>query len=220
MPPNDGTSSAAWPRWGDETPGRQLFADQVVDRRTNRLVDVHNEPFLQDERCQTITHLENQMTLLNRILTAALGLFLISAGVAKFTTGHVFQYIEHTSGIDLFYPFVNNLTGIAEILAGAAILYRPTRLVGAAVAVALMVGAIGFHVSPWLGTSIPTGLVEGASSPWDAADFATTTSSTSFVLAIVSAVRASSIVRRELRARRTAKTADAPTRSAGVLVGT
>lgn len=143
------------------------------------------------------------MTILNRLLTIALGLFLISAGIAKFTTGHVFQYIEFKSGVDLFYPFVNNLTGIAEILAGAAILYRPTRLLGAAGAVALLAGAVGFHLSPWLGTSIPTGLVDGAASPWDAADFATTTSSMTFILAIVSAVRAASIVRTELRNRAT-----------------
>jgi uncharacterized membrane protein YphA (DoxX/SURF4 family) len=141
------------------------------------------------------------MTILNRLLTIALGLFLISAGIAKFTTGHVFQYIEFKSGVDLFYPFVNNLTGIAEILAGAAILYRPTRLLGAAGAVALMAGAIGFHLSPWLGTSIPTGLVDDAASPWIAADFATTTSSMTFVLAIVAAIRAASIVGTELRNR-------------------
>lgn len=141
------------------------------------------------------------MTILNRLLTITLGLFLISAGIAKFTTGHVFQYIEFKSGVDLFYPFVNNLTGIAEILVGAAILYRPTRLLGAAGAVALMAGAVGFHLSPWLGTSIPTGLVDGAASPWNAADFATTTSSMTFVLAIVSAIRAASIVRAELRNR-------------------
>lgn len=152
------------------------------------------------------------MTILNRLLTIALGLFLISAGIAKFTTGHVFQYVEFKSGIDLFYPFVNNLTGIAEILAGAAILYRPTRLLGAAGAVALMVGAIGFHLSPWLGTSIPTGLVDDAASPWNAADFATTTGSMTFVLAIVSAVRAGSIVRTELRHR---TTHDTPTLRGG-----
>ena len=45
------------------------------------------------------------MKILNRLLTIALGLFLISAGVAKFTTGHVFQYIEFKSGVDLFYPW-------------------------------------------------------------------------------------------------------------------
>ena len=85
------------------------------------------------------------MKTLNRLLTIALGLFLISAGVAKFTTGHVFQYIEFKSGIDLFYPFVNNLTGIAEILAGAAILYRPTRLTGAVAALHAVVPCPGIN---------------------------------------------------------------------------
>jgi uncharacterized membrane protein YphA (DoxX/SURF4 family) len=141
------------------------------------------------------------MSLINRILTFALGLFLVSAGVAKFTTGHVFQYIEYRSGIDLFYPFVNNLTGLAEILAGLAILYRPTRLIGAAGAFGLMVGAISFHLSPWLGVSIPTGLADGAASPWDAADFSAATSPGTFVLAVVSALRAASIIRAELRSR-------------------
>lgn len=147
------------------------------------------------------------MKRLNRILTIALGLFLISAGAAKFTTGHVFQYIEFKSGIDFFYPFINNLTGVAEILAGAAILYRPTRLLGAAAAAGLMMGAIAFHLSPWLGISIPTGLADSAASPWDAADFAMTTSSMTFVLAIVSAVRAGSIVRTELRTRQASRIA-------------
>lgn len=141
------------------------------------------------------------MQRLNQLLTIALGLFLVSAGVAKFTGGHVFQYIEFKSGVDLFHPFVNNLTGIAEILAGAAIIYRPTRLAGAVGAAVLMIGAIGFHLSPWLGTSIPTGLADGALGPWDATDFAATSTSTTFVLAVVSAIRAVSIIRHELHRR-------------------
>lgn len=141
------------------------------------------------------------MAVVNRLFTVALGLFLISAGIAKFTTGHVFQYIEFKSGIDLFYPFINNLTGIAEVFAGAAILFRPSRLLGAVVAFGLMAGAIGFHLSPWLGISVPTGLVDGATSPWEGADFAASMSATSFVLAIVSAIRAAAIVRVEWRDR-------------------
>ena len=141
------------------------------------------------------------MVTLNRLLTVALGLFLVSAGIAKFTTGHVFQYIEYQSGIDLFYPFVNNLTGIAEIAAGAAILYRPTRLAGSLFASALMAGAIAFHLSPWLGVSIPTGLADGAVTPWDAADFAASTTSVSFVLAIVTGLGSLAIARRAHRTR-------------------
>ena len=141
------------------------------------------------------------MITLNRLLTVALGLFLVSAGIAKFTTGHVFQYIEYQSGIDFFYPFVNNLTGIAEIAAGLAILCRPTRLAGSLLASALMVGAIAFHLSPWLGVSIPTGLADGAATPWDATDFTTSTTSVSFFLAIVTGLGSLAIARREYRNR-------------------
>lgn len=142
------------------------------------------------------------MSIINRILTAALGLFLISSGLAKFAGGHVFQYIEYQSGLDVFYPYVNHATGVAEVLAGGFILFRATRLAGSATAAGIMVGAVGFHLSPWLGISIPTGLTEGATAPWTAADFAATTSPISFVLAVVAAGGSSAILRRELRLRR------------------
>lgn len=142
------------------------------------------------------------MSLINRILTYALGLFLISSGLAKFAGGHIFQYIEHRSGLDVFYPYVNHATGVAEVLAGGFILFRTTRLVGSTMAVGIMVGAVGFHLSPWLGISVPTGLTEGATAPWTAADFTATTSPMSFVLAIVAAAWSIKIVHDELRARR------------------
>lgn len=139
------------------------------------------------------------MSIINRILTYALGLFLISAGAAKFTGGHVFQYIEHRSGIDVFYPYVNHATGVAEIVIGLLIMVPATRRLGAYGAAALMAGAIGFHLSPWLGVSIPTGLADGAAAPWTDADFATTSTSVTFVLAIVALVRSAVIIRTERR---------------------
>jgi uncharacterized membrane protein YphA (DoxX/SURF4 family) len=143
------------------------------------------------------------MSLVNRILTYALGLFLISSGITKFVGGHVFQYIEYQSGLDAFYPYVNHATGIAEVLAGGFILFGATRLAGGAMAAGIMVGAVGFHLSPWLGVSIPTGLAEEASAPWTAGDFAETTSPMSFVLAITAAAWSITILRNELLARRT-----------------
>lgn len=142
------------------------------------------------------------MSILTRILNYGLGLFLVSSGLAKFAGGHVFQYIEHRSGLDIFHPYMNHATGVAEVLAGAFILFRTTRLVGGAMAAGIMVGAVGFHLSPWLGVSMPTGLTEGATAPWTAADFSTTTSPISFVLAIAAAGWSIKIVRDELRARR------------------
>ncbi|MEM9607243.1 MAG: MauE/DoxX family redox-associated membrane protein [Actinomycetota bacterium] len=141
------------------------------------------------------------MRHLDRILTWALGLFLLSAGVAKFTTGHVFQYIEHQSGVDIFYPYVNHLTGVAEIIAGALILVPRTRLAGGLLASGVLLGAVAFHLSPWLGVSIPAGLVDGAAAPWGADDFMTSTTSVTFFLAIVTAARALRIVRVGLRER-------------------
>lgn len=139
------------------------------------------------------------MSLVNRILTYALGLFLISSGVAKFTVGHVFQYIEYRSGLDIFYPYVNHATGIAEIVAGLLILVPATRLVGAIGSATIFAGAVAFHLSPWLGVSMPTGLVDDAAAPWTEADFATTTTSVTFVLAIVTLVRSLTIIRTERR---------------------
>ena len=51
-----------------------------------------------------------------------------------------------------------------------------------------MVGAVAFHLSPWLGVSVPTGLTEGAAAPWNADDFVATTTVAPFVLAIVTCV--------------------------------
>lgn len=144
------------------------------------------------------------MSAINRILTYALGLFLVSSGVAKFTGGHVFQYIEHQSGVDVFYPYVNHATGVAEIVVGLMILLPSTRLLGAIGATAVLGGAIGFHLSPWLGISMPTGLVDGAAAPWTAADFATSTTSVPFFLGIVTLARALVIIRTEARRRRAA----------------
>ncbi|MEM9516085.1 MAG: DoxX family protein [Actinomycetota bacterium] len=139
------------------------------------------------------------MSTVSRILTYALGLFLISSGVAKFTGGHVFQYIEFKSGLDIFYPYVNHATGAAEILVGVLVLIPATRLAGAIGAAGIMAGAIGFHLSPWLGVSMPTGLTEGAAAPWTAADFAESTTSVTFALAIVAFVRSLVIARSERR---------------------
>lgn len=136
-----------------------------------------------------------------RVLTGSLALFLISSGAAKFGGGHVFQYIEHKSGIDLFHPFSNYVVGVAEVVAGAFILFRRTRLAGASVASVVMVGAVAFHLSPWLGVSTPTGLTEGAAAPWTADDFVSTTTVVPFALAIVTCFGSLLVMRSAWRGR-------------------
>ncbi len=150
-----------------------------------------------------------------RVLTGALALFLISSGAAKFGGGHVFQYIEHRSGIDLFHPFSNYVVGAAEVVAGAFILFRRTRLAGALVASFVMVGAVGFHLSPWLGVSVPTGLTEGAAAPWTADDFVATTTIAPFVLAIVTCLGSLLVMRSAWRTRTGTSAAGTSAKRAG-----
>lgn len=148
------------------------------------------------------------------VLTGALALFLLSSGAAKFAGGHVFHYIEYRSGIDLFHPFSNAVVGVAEVMAGAFILFRRTRLAGAVIASCVMVGAVGFHLSPWLGVSVPTGLTEGATAPWTAEDFAATTTIAPFVLAIMTSLGALLVLRSAWRTRRATRTTVPPTQRA------
>lgn len=145
-----------------------------------------------------------------QVLTGALALFLISSGAAKFAGGHVFQYIEHRSGIDVFHPFANHVVGVAEVLAGVFILFGRTRLAGSMIASVVMVGAVAFHLSPWLGVSAPTGLTDGATAPWTADDFTATTTAVPFVLAIVTGIGSLLVLRHAWRSRTGTPTAAAP----------
>lgn len=153
-------------------------------------------------------------TRVARVLTGALALLLISSGVAKFGGGHVFQYIEHKSGIDLFHPFTNSVVGAAEVVAGALILFRRTRLAGASVASFVMIGAVGFHLSPWLGVSVPTGLTEDAAAPWAADDFVATTTVMPFFLAIATCLGSLLVMRSAWRSRTGLSAAVTPTERA------
>jgi uncharacterized membrane protein YphA (DoxX/SURF4 family) len=142
------------------------------------------------------------MSLLTRILTYALGLFLVSSGIAKFTGGHVFAVIEAKSGVGLFDPLAGHVTGLAEIVAGALVLVGSTRVVGSALSAAIMIGAVGFHMSPWLGVATPVGFADGAHAPWTSADFTDETTIVPFVLAVVVLIGSVLIIRRERRLRR------------------
>ena len=47
------------------------------------------------------------------------------------------------------------LTGVAEIGTAILILIPRTRLLGAFAGLGVLAGAIGFHLSPWLGINVP-----------------------------------------------------------------
>ncbi len=96
---------------------------------------------------------------MSRILTHApailLAAFLLMMGAQKFGAENViFATIAGKSGIALFEPMIRMATGVAEIGAALLLILRRTRLLGALGAVAIIGGAIGFHLSPWLGIKV------------------------------------------------------------------
>lgn len=92
------------------------------------------------------------------VLSPVLGLGLILFGVQKFGGPNpIFEIIADRSGIELFEPVIRRVVGVAEILAGGFLLFKPTRMTGALLGLFVLIGAIGFHLSPWLGISVPGG---------------------------------------------------------------
>lgn len=153
------------------------------------------------------------MKLATRAAVLALPFILIGAGVMKFTTGHVFQYLEFQTGIDVLHPYVNHLVGVAEIAAGVLLRFRRTRRPGSLLAVGITAGAVLAHLTPWLGIAPPTGLVDGAAAPWTATDFTANTSPALFITAIVAAVLALVVAHNEIRPARSAADQDAAQRT-------
>ncbi|MEM7326382.1 MAG: hypothetical protein AAF531_25075 [Actinomycetota bacterium] len=139
------------------------------------------------------------MKTITRLTTFVLPFILVGAGIMKFTTGHVFQYLEYQTGIDVLHPYLNNLVGAAEISAGILLRFRRTRRAGSLLALAIIGGAVVAHLTPWLGISPPIGLVDGAAAPWTAADFTTETSASLFVTAIVTLALSVVVALPELR---------------------
>ena len=87
--------------------------------------------------------------------------FIVAAGFIFFgaqkfgTTNPIFSIIAEKSGISLFEPAIRVLTGVAEIGTALLILIPRTRLLGALAGLGVLIGAIGFHLSPWLGINVP-----------------------------------------------------------------
>ena len=90
------------------------------------------------------------------ILPLAVAAGFLFFGVQKFgATNPIFSVIADRSGISLFEPVIRMLTGVAEIMTAILILIPRTRLLGALGGLGVLAGAIGFHLSPWLGISVP-----------------------------------------------------------------
>lgn len=86
----------------------------------------------------------------------------------------VFGLIAARSGIGLFEPGLRYLTGALEFVAAVMLAAPRTRLWGARLAAAVVLGAIAFHLSPWLGIQIgePRALSIALSEGWTAAQIA------------------------------------------------
>jgi uncharacterized membrane protein YphA (DoxX/SURF4 family) len=90
-------------------------------------------------------------------LSLALAAGFIFFGVQKFGTENiVFETIAQRSGISFFEPYMRMFTGVAELAVALLLLIPRTRLLGALGGAGLLIGAIGFHLSPWLGINVPT----------------------------------------------------------------
>ncbi len=105
------------------------------------------------------------MRLMIAIGTAVVAAFMIFMGFQKFTGPNpVFSYIAEQSGIDLFEPGVRLLTGVAELGAGALLLagfaFAMARTGGLLLSMAVLAGALVFHLSPWLGINAPVAFDE------------------------------------------------------------
>lgn len=97
----------------------------------------------------------------NKTITVGLSLVLAAGfiffGVQKFGVENiVFETIAQRSGLNFFEPYVRMFTGIAELGVALLLLIPRTRFLGALGGTGLLLGAIGFHLSPWLGINVPT----------------------------------------------------------------
>lgn len=90
-------------------------------------------------------------------LALLLAAFFAYFGVQKFIANPnpIFSLIAERSGIALFEPTVRMLTGAAELIAAVLLAIPATRRLGALLGLAILLGAIGFHFSPWLGIDVP-----------------------------------------------------------------
>jgi hypothetical protein len=68
----------------------------------------------------------------------------------------VFGLIEARSGIGFFEPGLRYITAALELIAAGLAIWPATRKRGAQLGLLVALGAIAFHLSPWLGWQIPS----------------------------------------------------------------
>ena len=102
------------------------------------------------------------MKIVRMGLNLLLAAFLIFMGAQKFgDVNPIFQYIAEMSGMPVFEPTIRMLVGMSEILAAVLILVGvfagKLKGLGAFISTGVLAGALGFHLSPWLGINAPMG---------------------------------------------------------------
>lgn len=100
--------------------------------------------------------------MMERVLSWAFGLMLallllfeVYQAFFWLDPNPVFGLIAARSGIGLFEPGLRYVTGALEFVAALLLIYPRTRGWGARLAGLIVLGAIGFHLSPWLGIQVP-----------------------------------------------------------------
>ena len=68
----------------------------------------------------------------------------------------VFPLLAERSEYYLFEPTGRYVVSLLEVLAAVLLFIPPTRRAGAMLAILISAGAVGLHLSPWLGTEVPT----------------------------------------------------------------
>ncbi len=100
------------------------------------------------------------MTWLKHAFAIALVGAMLFMGLQKFGADNfIFTTIAQKTGMAFFEPGFRMFSGVLEVLAGLLMLLPRTRGAGAAIASAVVAGAVVFHLSPWLGTKLA--MVEG-----------------------------------------------------------
>lgn len=167
---------------------------------------MYNRPGRDVSRETVRRHLTGSLSAAHAVawlVSLLLGVFFLAAGINKFgSSGVVFRYLEYNSGFSWVHPAVQRMTGVVEMIAGVLLFTKKTRLAGAGIAASIMLAALSLHLSPWLGIAIPTDLTEGAATPWTAEDFAASTSSMTFGLAVAALAVSLGLLFHDLRARR------------------
>ncbi len=113
------------------------------------------------------------MSVVRSLVSWALALFLIAVfiqatvhplpnppvgQVKLFDAPHeniVFETLAQKSGYALFEPAGRVVTAIFELIAALLLLLPFTRRLGAILSFFILAGAVGLHLSPWLGREVP-----------------------------------------------------------------